>query len=90
MRMLFTFAGGRGHFEPLVPVARAVAGQPMLADAIKELGFEVFSAGPRVGRTAKTPLLPLDPAREELALRRSCAGWIARGRAGDLLVLCAD
>jgi len=25
MRMLFTFAGGAGHFEPLVPIARAAA-----------------------------------------------------------------
>ena len=23
MRLLFTFAGGSGHFEPLVPIARA-------------------------------------------------------------------
>jgi UDP:flavonoid glycosyltransferase YjiC (YdhE family) len=99
MRMLFTFAGGRGHLEPLVPIARvaqraghavAVAGQAGLIDAIRGYGFEAFSAGPPVGRTAKTPLLPLDPAREELGLRRSYAGWIARGRANDLLTLCAD
>lgn len=25
MRLLFTFVGGRGHFEPLAPIARAAA-----------------------------------------------------------------
>ena len=25
MRLLFTFVGGRGHFEPLAPIARAQA-----------------------------------------------------------------
>jgi UDP:flavonoid glycosyltransferase YjiC (YdhE family) len=99
MRMLFTFAGGRGHLEPLIPIARAaqgsghtvvISGQASLTDAIRSYGFEPIAAGPPVGRTAKTPLLPLDPAREEQALRRSYAGWIAGGRANDLVALCAD
>ena len=99
MRMLFTFAGGRGHLEPLVPIARAaqrpghtvaISGQAGLTDVIRAYGFQAFAPGPPVGRTAKTPLLPLDPAREELGLRRSYAGWIARGRANDLVALCAD
>jgi len=99
MRMLFTFAGGRGHLEPLVPIARAaqgaghtvaVAGQALLLEAVRAFGFAALTAGARVGRLNKSPLLPPEPEREELALARSYAGWIARGRAADLLAVCAE
>jgi UDP:flavonoid glycosyltransferase YjiC (YdhE family) len=52
VRLLFTFAGGNGHFEPLVPVARAAelaghtvafAGQPVMISAIEAAGFTAFA-----------------------------------------------
>lgn len=99
MRILFTFAGGRGHFEPLVPLARAAAakghtvafsGEPALVPAVAAAGFTVFPSGPNTSSTQRRPLLPLDAAREDRALRDSYAGWVARGRAADLLALCAE
>ena len=99
MRILFTFAGGRGHAAPLVPLARAAraaghtvafAGQPRLVPVLTALGFAAFATGPDVGRTGRAPLLAPDPAREEAALADSYAGWIARGRAADLLRVAAD
>jgi UDP:flavonoid glycosyltransferase YjiC (YdhE family) len=55
MRMLFTFAGGSGHFEPLVPMARAAqaaghivafSGEPALAPTVEQAGFTMFPSGP--------------------------------------------
>lgn len=51
MRILFTFAGGVGHFLPLVPVARAMAceghevafgAQFALLPALRQAGFTAF------------------------------------------------
>jgi len=55
MRVLFSFVGGNGHFQPMVPVARAVAdaghvvactGSPAMASTIEAAGFEAFPSGP--------------------------------------------
>ena len=49
MRMLFAFAGGSGHLEPLVPIARAAkaaghsvafAGRPWMVPRLTNSGFE--------------------------------------------------
>src|SRR5205823_9678306 len=51
MRMLFAFAGGSGHLEPLVPIARAAkaaghsvafAGRPWMVPRLTNSGFEAF------------------------------------------------
>lgn len=101
MRMLFTFAGGNGHFEPLIPIARAavaashivaVAGQPAMLPTIVAAGFQAFSTGgATVGSTPKRlPLLRLDTEREDRALREGYASRTARIRAAALLELCAS
>jgi UDP:flavonoid glycosyltransferase YjiC (YdhE family) len=55
MRFLFTTIPGSGHFNPLVPTARALrrrghdvafAASPNFAPAIEAAGFEAFPAGP--------------------------------------------
>lgn len=100
MRILFTFAGGSGHFEPLVPIARAAAraghavafaGQPVMVPAIEAAGFAAFvtdgatlSEAPR-----RLPLLRLDPEREDRDLREGFARRLARQRAAAVLELCA-
>jgi hypothetical protein len=46
MRILFTFAGGIGHLEPLVPIARAaghsvaISGRPGLVPLLERLAAE--------------------------------------------------
>ena len=51
MRILFTFAGGNGHFQPLIPIAQIAqhkgyhvlfAGQKAMVPLIREAGFEAF------------------------------------------------
>jgi UDP:flavonoid glycosyltransferase YjiC (YdhE family) len=92
--MMFTFAGGSGHFEPLVPLARAAlaaghgvafSGEPALSATVERAGFVMFPSGPNTSATQRRPLLAVDRAREDRALRNSYAGRIARGRAVDLL-----
>jgi UDP:flavonoid glycosyltransferase YjiC (YdhE family) len=100
VRMLFTFAGGAGHAEPLVPIARAgvaaghevaFAGRPWVVARLAERGFAGFpDTGDPVGEpTAITPLVPFDAAREERLLREGFAWFHARRRATVILELCA-
>lgn len=99
MRVLFSFAGGSGHFLPLVPVARAVraaghavafAGQPAMVPAVEAAGFAAFATGGATLRSSpeRTPLLPFDAEREDRAVRDGFAGRVARDRAAALLDLC--
>lgn len=99
MRVLFSFAGGSGHFLPLVPLARAVraaghdiafAGQSAMTAAIEAAGFAAFAAGGETLRSipVRTPLLAFDAAREDRAVRDGFAGRVARDRAAALLDLC--
>jgi UDP:flavonoid glycosyltransferase YjiC (YdhE family) len=98
LRLLFTFAGGTGHFLPLVPLARAAeaaghavafAGQEGMVATVEETGFAAFDTGggTLLRATERTPLLPLDPRREERAVRETYAGRVARSRAGTVLAL---
>ena len=100
MRILFTFAGGSGHFEPLTPIARAagaaghevaVVGRPAMVPAIEQAGFTAFATGSDAtsGPTI-TPLLELSAEREDRVLRDGFARWIARERAAGILALCAE
>lgn len=99
MRVLFSFAGGSGHFLPLVPLARAVraaghdvafAGQPAMTAAVEAAGFTAFATGGETLRTApvRTPLLAYNAAQEDRAVRDGFAGRTARARAAALLELC--
>jgi hypothetical protein len=96
VRLLFTFAGGTGHFLPLVPVARAAerashqvafAGQEGMGPVIEEAGFTAFPSGGATLLVAddRRPLLPVDPEREARAVRMTFAGRVARERADSIL-----
>jgi UDP:flavonoid glycosyltransferase YjiC (YdhE family) len=99
MRLLLTFAGGAGHLEPLVPIARAAeaaghvvafSGRPAVAARVAELGFEMHVTGPPGPQApaARTPLLEVDLEREAAVLRNGFAGRIARERADGVLAIC--
>ncbi|MGH2560952.1 MAG: glycosyltransferase [Thermomicrobiales bacterium] len=100
MRLLFTFAGGSGHFHPLVPIARAAetaghtvafGGQPVMVPAVEAAGFTGFATGgDTFGEPKRRPLLALDAEREDRALRDGFAGRTARERATNILALCAE
>ncbi|MDP9313986.1 MAG: glycosyltransferase [Chloroflexota bacterium] len=101
MRILCTFAGGSGHFEPLVPIARAAqaaghsvafAAQAAMVPTVEAAGFTAFDTGGATVRSTheRLPLLAVNAEREDKALRESYAYRIARERASTLLVLCAE
>lgn len=99
MRILFTFAGGTGHFNPLVPIARAAeaaghvvafAGRPWMVPKVEALGFTAFAAGSDVGLTPKRlPLVAFDMEREIQSMAKGFGRRIARERAAAILPLCA-
>ena len=98
MRILLSFAGGHGHFVPLAPIGRAAlaaghavafACQSAMLGAVARAGFAGFDAGGNTTNTELRPLLPVDMARERMAVRRAYAGRIARERAERLVALCA-
>lgn len=99
--MLFAFAGGRGHVEPLVPIARvaeaaghtvAFAAPPSIAPALEALGLSVFPIGAGGTNTPpkRIPLRELDAEREDREFRERFARREARIRATAVLALCAD
>ncbi|HET6173674.1 MAG TPA: glycosyltransferase [Gaiellales bacterium] len=100
MRILFTFAGGSGHLEPLVPIARAAsagghevafAGRPLMIPAVRALGFSAHAIGTDSGLAPeRLPLREPDPEREDEVLRDGFARRIARERAQGLLPLCGQ
>jgi UDP:flavonoid glycosyltransferase YjiC (YdhE family) len=99
LSVLFTFAGGTGHFLPLVPLARAAeqaghrvafGGQKGMLSVIERAGFSGFDTGgpTLLAGTKRTPLLELDLEREINAVRDGYAGRTARERAAAVLQLC--
>jgi UDP:flavonoid glycosyltransferase YjiC (YdhE family) len=98
VRVLLTFAGGRGHAGPLLPLARAlragghVVGCNGRAAVVAEAGDlaeplpDPDDAAPEP--TAIAPLLTPDPAREDAVLRDGFAGAVARRRAASVRGLC--
>lgn len=99
MRILFTFVGGSGHFNPLVPIARAaqasghvvaVAGRPGMVPSIVAVGFSAFATGPDVSDTDRMPLLEPSAEREDRVLREGFAGRTARERATAILSICDE
>lgn len=101
MRILFTFAGGSGHAEPLLPVALAAraaghtvafAGGAPATARLRAQGFETFD-DPELssaGLTAIAPLVEVDLAHEDEVLRDFYAGRCAQARAASVLALCAS
>jgi UDP:flavonoid glycosyltransferase YjiC (YdhE family) len=100
VRLLFTFAGGSGHLEPLVALVRAardaghdvaLSGRPAIASRVRDLGFEMHVTGPPGPQAPaeRTPLLEFSAEREDRVLRDGFAGRIARGRAAGVLEVCA-
>lgn len=100
MRILFSFVGGHGHFDPLVPFARAAAaaghhvafgcGPGMVATAAAA-GFRAYA----LGRASQAPrrrlgLRPVDRAREDRDLRERFARRAARQRVPLIAELCAE
>ena len=100
MRILFAFAGGQGHLDPLVPLARAavaaghdvaVTGRAELLASIEQRGFVALeSPGDQPDPAARLPLKAYDPADEERALREWYAGTLARRRAEALTGLARE
>ncbi len=98
MRILFTFAGGSGHLEPLIPIARAAyrgghtaafCGRPWMAPKVEALGFPAFPAGSDLGLTPKQlPLAPLDLEQDLRDVGLGFGGRVAGERAAGLLPLC--
>jgi UDP:flavonoid glycosyltransferase YjiC (YdhE family) len=101
VRVLFAFTGGRGHLEPLVPIARAAAAAghtlafasaPSMVPTIEELGFTALPIGPARPRKPpeRIPLREVDLEREEREFRERFAGDGARFRAPLVHALCSD
>lgn len=98
MRLLLGFVGGRGHLEPLVPIARAAAdaghrvafaGPPSTQAMVEAAGFESLTTGVAGSPPApRVPLRPVDRARETRDLRERFARRAARARVPQLLALC--
>ncbi len=100
MRFLFTFAGGSGHAEPLVPVALAaqaaghtvaVAGAASATAGLRERGLATFD-DPDLSRpdlATIAPLVEVDLEHEDAVLRDFYAGRSARVRAISVAALCS-
>jgi UDP:flavonoid glycosyltransferase YjiC (YdhE family) len=101
MRVLFTFAGGSGHYQPLVPLARAAvqrghevafACQSGILASVQADSFTAFDTGGNtlLHASSRAALVELDADREDRAIRNTFAGRVARERATALLDLCRD
>jgi UDP:flavonoid glycosyltransferase YjiC (YdhE family) len=97
LRLLFSFVGGEGHLQPLLPLARAaaaaghevrVAGARSLAPVAEAGGFPLVAVEPDVV-PLHVPLRALDPERELAAVGGWYAARVAPQRAAGLLALCA-
>src|SRR4051812_20602930 len=99
MRILFSFGGGLGHANPMVPIARACAaaghsvafsGRASATEILSGEGFEVFT-DPDEGRRPPAEIAPLekiDMEHEYAVLRTYFAGRLARSRVpgvGDVI-----
>jgi UDP:flavonoid glycosyltransferase YjiC (YdhE family) len=98
VRLLFSFAGGSGHLEPLVPIARAAraaghtvafVGRPWMIPRVEALGFSAFAAGSDAGLTPRRlPLAPIDLNRDRRAVGDHFVLRIGRERAAAIMPLC--
>ena len=97
MRILFTFVMGRGHYEPLVPLARAAvaaghtvafAGSGDVPKVAQAAGFEAFAIAPDRAPPERKPLVPVDVEREQRDLVAHLAGRAPRERVPAARALC--
>jgi UDP:flavonoid glycosyltransferase YjiC (YdhE family) len=99
MRILFSFAGGLGHANPMVPIARACldaghsvafAGRSSATEVLSGRGFEVFTDPGDARRPASeiTALVEIDMEHEYEVLRTYFADRLARSRASLVLDVC--
>jgi UDP:flavonoid glycosyltransferase YjiC (YdhE family) len=100
LRILFSFVGGRGHLEPLVPLARAAAAaghavaftaDPAMVAATQARGFAAFPSGAPApaGPPERRPLVAPDLAHEARVLREVFAGRLPRERLPGILAVAA-
>lgn len=98
MRVLFSFVGGTGHAEPLLPIARAAVAagheitftaEAAMVPRLLAIGFVAVPSGCATLRTERMPLLALDPVHEQQVLRDVFAGWLGARRAEDVAALIA-
>jgi UDP:flavonoid glycosyltransferase YjiC (YdhE family) len=100
MRVLFAFAGGHGHADPLLPIAKAaeaaghtvaVTGRPGVLPAIEQVGLTAIPTG-AASDTAprRQPLVAPDQEREDRVFRDYFAGSLACDRAVRVLALSAQ
>ena len=97
-RMLFTAAGGHGHLQPLLPLARAaaaaghpvmVSAAPSLAAHVAQLDLAFAPSGPDVVPVhSDLTLYTLDQERQ--AIPRHFIGHLAPSRARDLAQLATS
>lgn len=102
MRVLFSFSGGNGHFQPLAPIIEAAhnAGHTILVacthdmyETVHKAGFPSYvfaSATQQAQIVEKTPLQPVDRRREEIDLRELFARQGARKRTPKIIQLCEE
>jgi UDP:flavonoid glycosyltransferase YjiC (YdhE family) len=100
MRVLFTFMGGSGHFEPLAPIARAAeaAGHtvafgcgPAMAATVAAAGFTALTLGAGTASAPeRAPLRPLDAAREDAEFRDRFVRIAAQRRAPLTIACCSE
>lgn len=100
MRVLFTFAGGNGHLDPLIPIARAaraaghtvaVTGRPGVVPAIEAADLTAIPTGiARDEAPQRQPLMEPDAEHEDRVFREHFAGRLARDRAARILTLCTQ
>ena len=96
MRILFTFTGGRGHFEPLAPIARAAvaAGHEVafasggMWEVVEAAGFEGFRVEPKRKPPQRRPLQGVDDERERRLLRDVLFATAAKARLPSVVELC--
>src|SRR5262249_30585570 len=99
MRVLFSFVGGTGHAEPLLPFAAAVpapghevafTGTASVIARLRDRGFTGFArppAPPRPPGPAISPLLAVDRAHERDVMRDAFADTGARDNLPILLAV---
>jgi UDP:flavonoid glycosyltransferase YjiC (YdhE family) len=90
LRVLFSFAGGLGHANPMVPLARACgraghtvafSGRASATSVLESQGFAVFTDQGEEHRSAEiAPLAEIDMDHEYEVLRSYFAGRLARER----------
>ena len=98
MRALFTFTGGTGHFLPLLPIARALAGrghevrfscQSAMVASVRAAGFTATVSGgdTLLSTDSRRPPAAVDRAHEKQVVREFFGYRVASVRATRLVAI---